>query len=191
MTDLTSTTPLGAAAPGSETFGSITVAEVTDQSLASVTARRKGAKNFTRAAKSLLGATLPDQGQSAGSGDISAFWIGTDQWLFAASLARHEDLDVMLKEKFGDAATVTMQTDGWACFSIEGSDIGECLLRLVQIDLHGISAGDTIRTLIEHVSCTLICEEPDRAMKILCPRSFAAHLHHALTTAAQSVSGPL
>lgn len=190
MTDLVPMTPLGAAAPLSETYGTITIAEVTDRSFASVSARLTRRKHLARGAKALLGAALPGPGRSAGSGALSALWIGPDQWLFTASADEHDKLDLTLKEEFGDAASVTLQTDGWACFSMDGDDLGECLLRLVQPDLHDVSAGDTIRTAIDHVSCILVCDKPGRAVRILCPRSLATHLHHGLTTAALSVSDP-
>lgn len=187
MHDLAPLTPLGSSAPATEKIGSLKIAEVTDVALASAEARAGDAQALAKAGKSVLGESLPEAGMSSGKGNISAYWIGPGKWLFSAPIETHEDLPAALKSKFGKAASITEQTDGWACFSVESDDLTEFLLRLIQIDVHEMAAGAVRRTMIEHVPVILVFEKPNQTVRILCNRSYGGHLHHALITAAQSV----
>jgi len=188
MHDLASLTPLGASEARTETIGTTTIREVTDLALASVEARTVGAVKFGKAAKSALGVALPGPGKSSGKGATHAFWIGQEKWLFSASSAAHEDFASELRDMFAGLASVTDQTDGWACFSIESEDLSELLLRLFQIDVLRIAKGSVQRTMVEHVAVVLVCDNPRKAIRIFCARSYAEHLHHALVTMAGSIA---
>jgi sarcosine oxidase subunit gamma len=189
MHELAALTPLGASAPRVETVGSMKIGEITDIALASVEARASDGNALSKAAKSLLKDDLPEVGKSSGKGEIRAFWIGPGKWLFSAPIASHEDLAARLEAEFGKGASVTEQTNGFACFSVESRDLSEYLLRLVQVDMHDALAGAVYRIAIEHVGCIVVCDEPGRSIRFLCSRSYAGHLHHALLTAARSVGG--
>jgi sarcosine oxidase subunit gamma len=188
MHDLVSMTPLGASKALTETIGAVKIREVTDLALASVETRIGGAEKLAKAAKLVLGAALPGPGHSSAKSAIYAYWIAQDKWLFSALSSAHEHLASELTDKFGRAASVTEQTDGWACFSVEGDDLSELLMRLFQIDVPSAKQGSVHRTMAEHVAVILVCDDPRKAIRIFCARSYAGHLHHVLVAMARSVA---
>ena len=74
MHKLKAITPLGAAAPGVDTFSGVTITEVTDRALASVSMRAGRDAEFSRRAKDVLGFDLPQPGHAVTGATYSAFW---------------------------------------------------------------------------------------------------------------------
>lgn len=179
-------TALGDEAPRAATIGQVRLAENPDLALASVAARRAAA--LAETAQAILGDALPRPGESAGAGPVRALWTGPEQWLFEAPFQTYEDLAGTLKSAFGDAASVTEQSDAWAAFEIRGDASVEMLARLSMADAARMTGGAATRTLIEHMGCLLICRAPGRAFTLLGARSSAASLFHALTAAARAVA---
>lgn len=181
MPSLTALTPLGAAHPQTDQIGTITLAEVTDRALASLTCRNNAMPVFTAAAAG-MGLTLPPPGHWA-QGKQTAIWTGVDQWLIDAPYG--PDLAKDLKSAFGDAASVTEQSDAWARFDISGAAKLDLLERLCPAPSRRMVAGMATRSTVEHIGCLLICEA-DR-FRLMCARSYAGSLHHAITTVAQGL----
>ncbi|MCV2867574.1 sarcosine oxidase subunit gamma [Defluviimonas sp. WL0002] len=181
---LKSVTPLGHDMPESVTVGPITIAEVTDIAMASVAARQGRIADVADAAQK-IGVTLPEAGRHAAGTPCSAFWTGPEMWMVEAPFATHEDIVAALKPVFGDAASLTEQTDAWVRLRVSGADLPRLFERLCNVDLARSSAGDAIRTMIEHLGAFLLIRRPDE-IDVISARSSAASLHHALAAAAKS-----
>lgn len=178
MADLHATTALGGDEPRLDRIGGATISENPALALASVAARR---------GQVLDGADLPlpGPGEVASNGDLSALWLGPDQWMFMADAHGLAD---RLAERLAGRASVTDQTDAWVCFDLEADQATAILMRLTMLDVAAMQPGQGARSLIEHLGCLLICREAGRRFTLLGPRSSAGSLHHALTTAAASVA---
>lgn len=188
MHDLAALTPLGAAAPKTLQIGAVTISEVVDRALASVSCRQGRKAAFDAAASTLFGIELPAPGQSAVGAVWSLIWTGPEQWFAEAPFASHEDIARIVKDGLGDSASVTEQTDGWVRFDIEGPGVVRLMERLCPVPARRMGTGAATRTLMEHMGCLVICRSKGRHFSLLAPRSFAGSLHHALTTAARSIA---
>ena len=178
-------TPLGADTPQSVTIGSVTIAETTETALASL-ATRRGRQADVAAASASLGLTLPGPGQATISPLWSAFWLGSEQWMLMAPQETHEDNAAHLETIFTGAASITEQTDGWVRFEVEGAAVQAVFQRLCALDTGAMAIPGATRTVIEHLGVQIL-RLAGESYVVLGPRSSAASLHHALTTAARSV----
>lgn len=181
-TVLTPLTPLGGTTPASTTIGPVTIAEVTNTALASLAARK--GHDLTATAKA-AGIPLPPAGRAELGETYAAFWLGPDQWMVEAPYATHEDITAILKPLFTETASLTEQTDAWARFDVTGDRLPALFERLCNFDIATQSAGAATRTMMEHLGVYIVVRAPNH-ISVLGPRSSAASLHHALTTAAKS-----
>ncbi len=171
--------PLGHTTPQTTTIGPVTITEVTSFALTSLATRRGREADVAKAAKA-ANIALPPPGQAS----IDALWLGPDQWLIQAPFTTHEDITAHFKPIFGDAASITEQTDAWVRFDLSGPDLHAMFERLCNLDTRAMRPGDATRSVIEHLGCYVICHEG--LFTLLGPRSSAKSLHHALITAAKS-----
>ncbi|SEK28228.1 sarcosine oxidase subunit gamma [Roseovarius azorensis] len=186
MHDLVAITSLGANAARLDCVGAVTLTEVPDWALASVTARL-GQEDACRVAlATLLGVELPGPGGMVAGPEVSAFWTAPDQWMVEAPYEAHQDLARAVKEVMGDTASVTEQSDGWCRFDIEGEGLGAVFERLCNLDLATAAPGSASRTAIEHMGCFVLCRTAGGHISVIGPRSSAGSLHHALLTAMSS-----
>jgi sarcosine oxidase subunit gamma len=186
--DLLPITALGGREPRVETIGSLTIAETTDLALASVSARSGRETACAKALEKMLGAALPGPGKALLTSPMAAVWMGADQWMIGASQDSHEDLAAQVKAKVSSTASVTEQTDAWACFDVTGSDVVAMFERLCPAPVRRMMQADALRTTIHQMGCFVICGAPGGHMRVLGPRSSAGSLHHALMQAARSVA---
>jgi sarcosine oxidase, subunit gamma len=108
--------------------------------------------------------------------------------MVTAPFASHEDISGLVKAAAGDTASVTEQTDGWVRFELEGPRVNEMFERLCAIDVRTMQGGQATRTVIEHLGAFVLCQTTGRAFSVLTMRSAAASMHHALVTAAKSLT---
>lgn len=177
-------TPLGHDAPHSVTLGPVTISEVTHTALASLAARQGEAKAVTDIADA-AGIPLPPPGKAAQGATYAAFWLSPEMWMIEAPFATHEDIVAILKPHFGEAASLTEQTDAWARFDVTGDDLPAMFERLCAFDLRAHGPGAATRTVIEHLGCYVVIRAPGH-LSVIGPRSSAASLLHALETAARA-----
>ena len=114
-----------------------------------------------------------------------AIWTGLCQWLLEAPFAAHEDVAAHLAPIFGEAASITEQTDAWVRLDVTGP-LAPLLERLCNLDLARFPPGSATRTPMEHLGVLMIRRAEDQ-VTLLAGRSSAGSLHHALATAARSV----
>lgn len=178
-------TALGHDHPERVTIGPVTITEVADVALASVTARM-GRLPDVQGAAAAVGIPLPAPGHWQGGSPYGAFWLATESWMVEAPFASHEDIRALLLQVFGDAASITEQTDAWARFDVAGHHLPDLFERLCAVDLRAGQPGLATRTVIDHLGCYLILRD-ESLVSVIGPRSSAAVLFHALETAAHSV----
>ncbi|MES2433495.1 MAG: sarcosine oxidase subunit gamma [Pseudomonadota bacterium] len=181
---LKSLSPLGQVAAQSDTIGAVTITENPGTALASLAARMGCYAEVASLAAS-AGMPLPGPGR-AETATYGAFWLGPEQWMIEAPFATHEDITAVLKPIYGEAASITEQTDAWVRFDVTTSNLSAYFERLCNFDLHKAGAGAATRTVIEHLGCYVI-RRSDTLVSLLGPRSSAHSLHHALVTAAKAL----
>lgn len=176
-------TPLGHDAPVSETIGPVTISENVGVALASM-ASRMGREAEVAAAAQAAGIPLPGPGR-AETASYGAIWLGPEQWMIEAPFETHEDIVAILKPLFGEAASITEQTDAWVRFDLTAADLPALFERLCGYDLRRNGPGSATRTVIEHLGCYVV-RRAENQVSVIGPRSSAHSLHHALITAAKS-----
>jgi sarcosine oxidase subunit gamma len=184
--DLAPLTALGGAAPREDAHGGVTLTENPDLALASVAARR-GHEDACRAhLEALLEGPAPAPGSSRLHDPEAAFWMGLDHWMVGAPFDTHEDLAQQLKVRFGETASVTEQTDAWACFDMRGDGVEAVMELCCNVNIRAMQTGDATRTAIHHLGCYVLRRDPPTHLSILGSRASAGSLHHALLTAMQA-----
>lgn len=188
MHNLTAITALGGHEPRIDLIGDVELRENDGLALVAVHARM-GQEAACRAHLSdLLDGRVPEIGQTVLRDPEAAFWTGPDQWMVGAPFGTHEDLASQLKTRFGDTASVTEQTDAWACFDMRGAGMERVMELLCAIDIRQMKTADAQRTSIHHLGCFVLRRDPNDWVRILGPRASAGSLHHALITAMRSVA---
>lgn len=183
MADVRALTALGAEAPARVEIGPLVISERFDVALASVATRR--GRDLVQAART-AGVPLPDPALHASDGPYGAFWVAPGMWFVEAPFASHELIADQLVAVFGEAASITEQTDAWVAFDLAAPDLAPLLERLSNVDFRTVPIGHATRTVIDHLGCYLIKHGSGLA-RIYGPRSSAQSLLHALEVAARSV----
>ena len=184
MHDLVAITALGGTEPKIDRVGSVTCTETPGVALASVAARLGREDKTRNAVSQVIGAETPAVGQFTG-GPIIAFWTGPEQWMIEAPFETHEDLAHLVKERTGDNASVSEQTDAWVRFDLDGDGVLEVLELLSNLDCRKMAAGAASRTSIHHLGCFVLCRASG-SFSVYGPRSSAGSLHHAIVAAMKS-----
>lgn len=180
MADLRAMTALGAHEPAVVTVGPLTITERFDLALASVALRR--GRDLAPAAAA-AGVPLPGPARYQAGAPYSAFWVTPEMWFIEAPFASHEGIAALLKAAFGEAASITEQTDAWVIFDLSAPDLAAVLERLCNVDFRTVPDGHATRTVIDHLGCYLVKLGPGAA-RVYGPRSSAQSLLHAVEVAA-------
>jgi len=125
----------------------------------------------------LAGADVPGPGDLIVTPEAQAWWVGPGAWFLASAVP----------PGLPDAA-ITDQADGWLWLDIDAPvpALNALFARLCDVDLPGLAAPWSARSVIEHHGVWLLCAEPGH-IAVLCPRSSARSLFRAITTAARSI----
>lgn len=182
MAKLQAMTALGAQEPRTVTVGPLTVTERFDVAVASVALRR--GRDLTAAALA-AGVPLPGPARYQSGAPYAAFWVTPEMWFVEAPFASHEAIASLLKAAFGDAGSITEQTDAWVILDLAALDLTPLLERLCNVDLPAAPDGFATRTVIDHLGCYLIKLGPVR-VRLYGPRSSAQSLLHAIEVAARA-----
>jgi sarcosine oxidase, subunit gamma len=178
-------TALGEDAAVVRRIGAVTITENPGLALASLATRKGGAAKLAGVAER-MGIGLPGPGGLSFGAIYDALWLGPEQWLVIADFATNELIAADLEAAFGDAASVTEQTDAWVVFDLAGPDPAPVMERLCPYDIRAAPPGSGTRTLIEHMGCYVMVREG--TIRILGARSSAGSLLHALEGAVRSVA---
>ncbi len=186
MHDLKPITALGGTEPRVDAINGVTLTENAGLALASVTARFGHEATCRAHLADLLDGPVPKAGKCHLHDPEAAFWMGPDQWMVGAPFDTHEDIADQLKLRFGDTASITEQTDAWACFDLQGDGMEAVMELCCNINIRVMETGDAARTSIHHLGCFVLRRDPEDWVRILGPRASAESLHHALLTSMKS-----
>ncbi|MFZ1470503.1 MAG: sarcosine oxidase subunit gamma [Paracoccaceae bacterium] len=178
-------TALGRTTPDTVEIGPYRITERFDVALASLAIRRGRDQDVVKAAQAAK-LPLPGAGLAAGGTPYSTFWMTSEMWMVEAAYDGHQDIVALLKPAFGDAASITEQTDAWVRFDVATPDLAPLIERLCNLDFPKAPVGFASRTVIEHTGCYLIRRAAGE-VTLYAPRSSASSLLHALSVAATSV----
>jgi sarcosine oxidase subunit gamma len=173
-------TALGRSEPLRETLGPWELVERVDVALASVAPRRGREAEVARAE-----IAVPGLASSVPGAVYSTFWLTPDMFMVEAPFASHEDIRTKLLMIYGDAASVTEQTDAWVRFDLKGPGLERLFAKLCNVDLAAVPEGFATRTVVEHMGCYLVKRD---GVTLYGARSMAGSLHHALRLAAGTVA---
>lgn len=179
-------TALGSDTPKTVEIGDYRIDERFDVALASLATRRGRDKDVAKVAKAAK-LDLPNPSCADAKAYYGAFWLSPQQWMIEAPLATLEDISVHLKAIFGDAASITEQTDAWVRFDVSAPNLQPLFERLCNVDLPITPIGYAGRTVIEHIGCYLI-KRDEGVVTLYGPRSMAKSLLHVLEITAHSVA---
>lgn len=129
-------------------------------------------KTTLPALEAALGVTLPATPKRIAHRGAEILWNGPRQWLVLGEL----DLPAGL-------AAITEQTDGLSLLSITGPHAVEILKKLLPIDIARFAEDDVAITLAAHIGVR-VWRQGDIYV-LVCFRSLAEALHHALMEAAK------
>ena len=180
MTDLQMMTPLGNTTPAVEHFGTTCIAEHCDAELVSLAARRGQTEFLQSCVQKELGVRLPRVGGTATGSEVSAWWIGPDQWMIEARWDIKSALAGRVAQGIGKLGSVVDQSDGWVRYDISGPKAKSVFEKLTPIDVQMMQSGTVVRSTIHHIGCFIRCETARDYYSIYGPRSSAGSLHEAL-----------
>ena len=188
MHDLQPFNALGGRVPHRADIGTVTLCEMPNVALASVTARCGTEAACKEALSKWLGADVPGPGKATLGTPYDALWLGPDQWMICAPFDTHEDLAERFKSDLGQSASVTEQSDAWVCLDLIGPSSGAdaVMERLCALDIRTMGLGDATRTTIDHLGCLVVRRAPIDGLRIIGPRSSAGSLFHSIKTAMRS-----
>ncbi|MCE2517034.1 MAG: sarcosine oxidase subunit gamma [Alphaproteobacteria bacterium] len=188
MHSLKAVTPLGASAPVVDEINGFTMREVVDRALVSVAARKGQDKAVAKILAKLIDAPTPQAGHFGGAmtkSKSAAIWMAPAQWMLDAPMKSRDDITTSLAAEFGGKASLTDQSDAWCRFEITGPQIDRLCSLLCAVDPRRLTAGCATRSSIEHIGAFLVRLGRTK-LHVIGPRSSAASLHHAITTAMTS-----
>ena len=118
---------------------------------------------------------LPDPGRWRDAGALRIVATAPGQWT------------VLGEVDPPDGIAVTDQSDAWFRLILSSDSAADILARLVPADLRGAEPGWAARTLLGHVSITLLRDT--EGWEIWAPRSMAGTVLHDLARAMRSIAG--
>ncbi len=178
-------TALGGDLPKTIEIGIYRISERFDVALASVASRRDREGDVAKAAKKAK-LPLPEASHAESGVPYGAFWLSSQLWMVEAPFASHEDIATHLRAVFGDAASITEQTDAWVRFDVSSANPQPLFEKLCNVDLAAAPVGYAGRTVIEHSGCYVIKRKATE-ITIYGSRSMAASLFHAIEVTALSL----
>lgn len=171
FTGLTAAFPLGGASALAEAIGPFRLAERADHRIHALAGDPA----------QVVGIAAPGPGKLAQAGAALVWWAAPRGWMHAAPA------DAPFAPPPG--LHVIDTSDGWLWLEVAAPSPALMALfaRLCDVDLTGLTAPFSARSVIEHHAVWLLCPEDGRAT-ILGARSSAASLYRAIASAARSVT---
>ncbi len=148
----------------------------------------RGAENMCRRFNRVLGLELPQTPNTAtANDDITAMWLGPDEWLIKMDDGKEPVLSAALLDVVeGQHAAVTMVSDAHMIFTVSGAGARAVLNQGTGIDLHPrtFSTGTCVRTSLGKTGVILHQVDDTPAYDVYAWRSYANYLSMWLDKAA-------
>lgn len=153
-----------------------------DLVLVSLAVPREGMDPFSLAMVSGFGLELPSPTRSVEKDGFRLMQSTADSYLMIFAHPTPDAADAV-KEKLGDTAYYTEQTDGWIRLELSGARAREALERLCPLDLHdsAFPVGSNGRTSMEHMG-TFIIRTDEESWLLLSLSSSGESFLHAVET---------
>ncbi|MEM8786910.1 MAG: hypothetical protein AAGE76_01470 [Pseudomonadota bacterium] len=165
------------------------VAERGDLSMVSVAIPQGGGPDLEEALQAAFALAMPAPLLGSDTGQIRAISSGADQILLVFPHTAPRPA-LFVAEKLAGAGYAVDQTDALLMLEIVGPDTPAALERLCPLDFRGMGDGAAARTVMDHIAVTLLRCEAER-FQLICARSFAHSLLHAVETAYRDVIEPV
>ena len=134
-----------------------------------------------------LGAALPlAPNTTSAAGDVTAYWLGPDEWLIVTPGERERDVAEALRTALaGVHSSVTEVSGGQTILALRGAHVRDLLAKGCPLDLHpaAFAPGACAQTHLAKAAVLLRPLEGD-AMELIFRRSFADYLWTWIETAA-------
>lgn len=159
--------------------GEYRIERVDDMSLTSIATRTQ----HTPALKQALndqGFELPFVESIAGDARQGLFWMAPNQYMLYRPYVDGPQTLALPAGVFQ-----TEQTDGWARLDVQGPNLAALMERLVNLDTDRLQPGFATRSVLHHVGVFVCVFEG--SIGILCPRSMAGSVAHAIEQAGRTL----
>ena len=189
---LTTLAPQSALTATSASWNGLSISEQHEGELCSLACNADQLPALDTAFQNQFGMNLPAPGKIATYRDGHIFWTAPNQW-FVATKTTDLYAETRLKERLGETAMTTLQTDAWAQIDITGLRIVELVERLVALDLsnEAFPTGSAARTQAHHINLFVLrLPNTEKTYRLLCARSYAQSLFDTLHKTATSLFGP-
>lgn len=129
----------------------------------------------------LLGAALPSRANTAvTAGEVTALWLGPDEWLVLAPEGRQESLEKALRQAIGtEAGAVVDLSAHRTTVEMTGERASEVLAKGCSLDLHAtvFTPGSCAQVLLAQAPILLVAREGDHPAYLLLVRaSYATYV---------------
>lgn len=184
MSKLTPTLPLSGA---SRSWPDLNIREHYDGELVSLACPIGGDKALAAHFKKAFGTSLPAPNTMIKIKGGHALWSGQGQYMLLIS---GEDIyaDKTVAAALKDTAYTTLQSDGWASLSLNGSRVLDVLERFIPLDLRRAEDGFAARTSAHHIA-VIVIKHSAAQIQLLTPRSSAHAFWESLTHTVDNTLG--
>ncbi len=183
---LTASSPLAGL---QQEYQGVTLAEVTNKALVSISVPLGGETALQTAVTATYGVTLPVTGKSSKTSVDNALFAGMSRdqcWLFFET-DNIRPVNI-ITEKLGASGYYTDQSDSWVMLSLAGEKSRDVLERICPINLDPdvFLIGDVARTSMEHMG-SIILRESEHNYLFCSARSSANAFAHAIELSIKNV----
>lgn len=170
-------------------FAGISVWEVTGRAIVSASVPHGGEAALNGKLQDGYAVDIPAVGESLHSQTDNACLMGVtrDQFFILFDEMGEVPL-VRVRDRLGEAAYLTDQSDSWVLLSVSGPQARAALERICMLDLNPgrFQPGQVARTSMEHMGVIILCEDRDTYL-LLSLRSSAKSFLHAVIKSAESI----
>ena len=157
----------------------ISVTEVTDYELVSLSVAQGHADAFKVNYKKFLKSALPQPQQNLPLEGGFSLWLEPETYLVMLD-GNDVNYDKKLAEKFGDSGYAVLLSDGWTCLKIAGPKTKDIFDRFIPLNMRDAPADFAARTSAHHMSVIVACLV-DGSYLLLTPRTSSQAFLEALT----------
>ena len=166
-----------------QTIAGCTLTERTDLAMVSLAIPQKGKAKLTKALKEGFGLSMPTPVKSTSKDGVRLLQTSADQLML---IFPHDRPDAVahVREKIGETAYLTDQTDVWVILELDGEMSRDALERLSPIDLSAdqFVEGANARTVMEHMGALVMRTGKDKFMLASASSSAKSFLHAVETS---------
>jgi len=135
---------------------------------------------FVQAVQAAAGAALPLTPNTVATGnDVTALWLGPDEWLLVTAPEGQRELEQALNDKLDDLfAAVTDVSSYYTTIEVAGSAAADLLARGTALDLHprAFHTGACAQTLLAKTAATIVKTADTPVFEVIVRVSFADYL---------------